>query len=596
MTNHSKRLFLIILFTILISANGRANPVLASDDDSPSQPQTSLESIRQKKNPYADLPPVEGVMLTQIGADTLRVVVSGKSLERPELNGIGSDLITFTIRNAYLPSGTWERDFSMPLADLASAAQTESSVVFRIRINKPLILKELSGNAPGNRFVLRFETADTEARQKAQQDLVPKPAPVSRAGDPFAKKVPVTMDLRDVELRDVFRMLGAYAKMNIVADPSVPNTLVTMTLNSVPLDEAMGYLMRMYGMTYAIMGKTVIVGTPDSIGKTTGKESVRSYRIAYADMKQVGGLVQSLSGVGKVVVDERLRTIYVTGRPEQFYEVEKVLQAVDHPGRQVMLQARIMEVTDNGKEELETIVDAIYNQWWFNYSSAGAGAGYVYANDPNAYDPVTGDNRPAPLAPMTGDGLVNIAGNALTKMLDVGIRSLVTANKGKLLADPSVITVDGETAIIKLVENYPYISERDEAGNPQWDEEEVGPKMEFTPQIGRDGMVTMRLKISTGEIIGTYRGQAGEQFPQTTNREVDTKIRVRNGEPFVVGGLYKDQKKSEKHRVPLLSDIPLLGNLFKYKSESRDKTEVAMIVIPYILDIPDATVERAILK
>jgi len=109
-------------------------------------------------------------------------------------------------------------------------------------------------------------------------------------------------------------------------------------------------------------------------------------------------------------------------------------------------------------------------------------------------------------------------------------------------------------------------------------------------------MVTVQLKIQTGEIIGTYRGQAGEQFPQTTEREVTTNIRVRDGEPFVVGGLFKDQEKVEKHRIPLLSDIPLLGELFKFKSESRDKTEVAMIVIPYILEIPDTTVETYVLK
>lgn len=434
-------------------------------------------------------------------------------------------------------------------------------------------------------------------RENIQADLLKPQAPAAGvAGDPFSKTSPVTLDLRDVELRDVFRMLGAYANMNIVADPSVPNTLVTMTLKGVPLNEAMGYLMRMYDMSYAIMGKTIIIGTPDSIGKTTGKESTRQYHIAYADMKAVGGLVQGLAGVSKVVIDERLRTLYVSGRPEQFLEVEKVLQQVDHPGRQVMLQARIIEVTDSGKEELETIIDAVYNQWWFNYSSAGAGTGYVYADQPANYNPATGDNRPAPLAPITGSGLKNIAQGTLTKMLDFGLRALVTKNKGKVLADPSIITLDGKKAVIKLVENYPYISERDEAGNPTWSEKEVGPILEFTPVVGRDKMVSIELKIETGEIIGTYRGQAGEQFPQTTNREVTTNIRVRDGEPFVVGGLYKDQEKVEKHRVPLLSDIPLLGELFKYKSESRDKTEVAMIVIPYILDIPDTTVEKLVLK
>ena len=554
-------------------------------------------ALAEEKPSYAHLPPVGGLMVRQLGSDSILVELKGTSLPLPEVDTLGTDVVTFTLAGAYLPAVKWERDFNLPLVSLVRADQDGEKVVFKMRVSSPMSLKTMEGKAPSNRYVLRLSTAGFVERENIQADLLKPQAPVAAtAGDPFSKTLPVTLDLRDVELRDVFRMLGAYANMNIVADPSVPNTLVTMTLKGVPLNEAMGYLMRMYNMSYAIMGKTIIVGTPDSIGKTTGKESTRQYRIAYADMKAVGGLVQGLAGVNKVVIDERLRTLYVTGRPEQFLEVEKVLQQVDHPGRQVMLQARIIEVTDSGKEELETIIDAVYNQWWFNYSSAGAGAGYVYADQPANYNPQTGDNRPAPLAPITGSGLKNIAEGSLTKLLDFGLRALVTKNKGKVLADPSIITIDGKKAVIKLVENYPYISERDEAGNPTWSEKEVGPILEFTPTVGRDKMVSIELKIETGEIIGTYRGQAGEQFPQTTNREVTTNIRVRDGEPFVVGGLYKDQEKVEKHRVPLLSDIPLLGELFKYKSETRDKTEVAMIVIPYILDIPDTTVEKLVLK
>ncbi len=550
-----------------------------------------------KENPWKDLPPVAGLMVNQLGSDGILIELKGGSLPLPEVDALASDEITFSLSGAYLASGTWERDFALPLVGMVRAEQVENRVVFKIRVNEPMILKKIEGTPPANKYMLRFSARDYVERENVQKDLLAPVAPVASVpGDPFTKTTPITLDLRDVELRDVFRMFGEYSKMNIIADPSVPNTMVTMSLKAVPLNEALGYLMRMYDMSYAIMGKTVIIGTPDSLGKTTGKESTRQFKIAYADMKAVAGLLTGLTGVNKVVVDERLRAIYVTGRSDQFFEVEKVLQHIDHPGRQVMLQARIIEVTDSGKEELETIIDAVYSQWWFNYSSAGAGLGYVYADKPAGYNPTTGDNRAAPLAPITGGGLKNIATNSLTKMLDFGLKALITKNKGKVLADPSIITLDGQKAVIKLVENYPYISERDEAGNPTWSEKEVGPILEFTPVVGRDGMVSITLKIETGEIIGTYRGQAGEQFPQTTNRQVNTVIRVRDGEPFVVGGLYKDQEKSETHRIPILSDIPLLGELFKYKSNSRDKTEVAMIVIPYVLDIPDTTLEKIVLK
>ena len=580
MITYSKKFVLLLLCLVISAALAAGTPSQASEKPS-----------------YGHLPPVGGLTVRQLGSDTLILELMGTAIPLPEVETLGTDHLSFTLHGAYLPAVKWERDFGLPLGGMVRADQDGEKVVFKMKVNSPLSLKALEGKAPANRYVMRFVTGSFVEREHVQEDLLkPLPPAASAAGDPFAKTVPVTLDLRDVELRDVFRMIGAYANMNIVADPSVPNTLVTMTLTKVPLNEAMGYLMKMYDMTYAIMGKTIIIGSADSIGKTTGKESTRQYRIAYADMKSVGGLVQGLTGVSKVVIDERLRSLYVTGRPEQFIEVERALQQVDHPGRQIMLQARILEVTDKGKEELETIIDAVYSQWWFNYSSAGAGVGYVYADQPGSYNPLTGDNRPTPLRPITTDGLKKIAGGELTKMLDFGLRAIVTKNKGKVLADPSIITIDGNKATIKLVENYPYISDRDEAGNPTWSEKEVGPILEFTPTSGRDGMVSIDLRIETGEIIGTYRGQAGEEFPQTTSREVQTNIRVRDGEPFVVGGLFKDQHKVEQHRVPILSDIPLLGELFKYKSETRDKTEVAMIVIPYILETPDVAVEKYVLK
>lgn len=538
------------------------------------------------------LPPIGGLTVRQMGSHAVVMQLTGASLSRPEITSNTPDLIVFSVKPAYLASGKWERQFDLPLVQSVFAEQKGEAVVFSVRVNGTLVLKDIEGVAPANQYVLRFDATGHAAREREEPSLsAPKPLPPTNYNDPFSRTTPVTFDLRDVELRDVFRMLGEYVGMNIVADPSVPNTLVTMSLKSVPLNEALGYILRMYDMGYAIMGKTIIVGAPDSIAKTTGKQSTRAFRIAYADMKTVGGLVQSLAGVSNIVLDERLRTLYVTSRPEQFPHVERVLQQVDHPGRQVMLQARIIEVTDAGRDQLETIIDAVYNQWWLNFSSGGMNLGYIYADQPGSYKP--GDDRPAP---GTGDGLENIAGGKLTKMLDFGLNSIVTANKGKVLADPSIITLDGKKAVIKLVENYPYISERDQAGNPTWSEKEVGPILEFTPTVGRDQMVTVELKIQTGEIIGTYRGQAGEEFPQTSNREVTTMIRVRDGEPFVVGGLHKDVKRTERGRVPVLSNIPLLGELFKYRKDIRDKSEVAMIVIPYILTTPDGPVEQFTLK
>lgn len=232
------------------------------------------------------LPPIGGLTIQQLGSYGLVMQLVGASLPRPEITRNDPDTLVFTVKPAYLASGSWGKQYDLPLVQRVAAEQAGDAVVFTVSINGPLVLKDIEGVVPANRYNLRFDASGHAAREREEPALrTPKPVPPTDYNDPFTRTTPVTLDLRDVELRDVFRMLGDYVSMNIVADPSVPNTLVTMSLKSVPLNEALGYILRMYDMGYAIMGRTIIVGAPDSIAKTTGKQSTRAFKIAYADLK-----------------------------------------------------------------------------------------------------------------------------------------------------------------------------------------------------------------------------------------------------------------------------------------------------------------------
>jgi type IV pilus assembly protein PilQ len=176
------------------------------------------------------------------------------------------------------------------------------------------------------------------------------------------------------------------------------------------------------------------------------------------------------------------------------------------------------------------------------------------------------------------------------KMLDAGLRAMESDNKGKILANPSVVALDGQKATIKLTHNYLYQSGLDESGNPEFTEQQTGPTLDITPTIGRDGFVTLKLKISTGEIV-QFRDSGISEVPETTKREVDTQIRVRDGELFVIGGLYQENKTKGVTRVPILSYIPLIGELFKSKTDKHSKSEMAFIVMPHILDVPTGAAE-----
>lgn len=536
---------------------------------------------------------MSGVLPQQIGSTRLVLVVRGHDLPRPEVKEY-SNYVEILFKDTLIPSAQWSRDYDFPLLGRIEMNQTPKGLLMKLSTGQALSLSSIRGQMPANVINIQFSSLESKKRALAEKKMFAPSVKKQSTGDPFTSTKKISIDLRDVELKDVFRMLGQMMNMNIVLDPSVNEIPpLTMRFDNAPLNEVFGYLMRLYGMSYAKVGKTLIIGNPEAISKATGKEKTRIFDVSYAEIKDLPALLVGLSTIPKekILVDSRLKRIYATGSDNQLMEFERALQRLDHPGRQVMLKARIIEINDNATDELETLLNAVYNGWWLNTNSSGGSAGYLYSDQVELDDFPNDDDRPSGFVPGSGADLSQIANGGL-KMLDVGLNALVTKNDGKVLANPSVITISGKKASIKLVEKLKYISERDDAGNATYSDEEVGPKLEFTPVVGRDGIVSIEILISTGEVVSWKDGNQGETIPQTTEREVKTNVRVRNGEPFVVGGLFKETHSNSTTKIPILGDIPLLGELFKSKSKIDSRSEVVMIVIPYILDVSDGPVQK----
>ena len=401
-------------------------------------------------------------------------------------------------------------------------------------------------------------------------------------------------------------MLGAQLKKNIIIHDSLPPVLVTMTFKKSPLSSVFGYLMKNYDLGYEFVDKdTIIVGTAAGLSRISGKEETRAYRIGYADLKggqqqqqSTAAIVALLPKLTKVkadniAVDQRLRTIYVTGTPDVLEEVAIVIQKLDHPGKQVMLYARILQFNKGDSLEVESALNAVYDHWAMSYSQ-GALTG-LYADDNRRGRPGTitsnTDGRLIPPGLGTRDNL-RTPMQGIWREFDASFRALEEKRHTKTLANPSVITVDGVEASISLTEDYPYISGRDDGGNATWSNITVGPVLKMTPHVGRDDTVTLTLDLQTSDRIGEVIGSTGERMPQTSKRQVITNVRVRNGEPFVVGGLFREDKTNNRLRIPVLGSLPLLGEIFTYRIRNASTTQVVMIVIPFILNTPDVGVEQ----
>ena len=538
------------------------------------------------------LPNLSSIELYQMGDSDLTVSITGRKLPAPEVSNSGNQT-TIVFREAYWKdAGGVQTITVVPMTTNMTSEQVESDVVFSFMTERPLQLISTRGAAPSDSYTLRFKTTVQHQKLMEEPVVTHQPQTLRVPSGPFAINTPITLDLRDTELRDVFRMLGMQLKKNIIIDQSLLSVLVTMTLKNTPLSEAFNYLMKTYDISYEFVGKdTIVIGTVDGLSKIAGKEETRAYRIAYADPAAMMALLVNVTKIpsDRVVVDPRLRTLYVTSHAAKLEEVAIAIQKLDHPGRQVMLHARILQFTEGDALEVENTLNAVYDHWWFNYSRGRGTTGYVDDNR-RGRNWVEPDSLANALLPDNTDLFTPMQGT--WREFDAAFRALESKTNSKTLANPSVITIDGQEASISLTEDYPYISGRDDGGNATWSNITIGPILKMLPRVGRDGIVTLELALQTSDRVGESIGSTGERVPQTSKREVITNVRVRNGEPFVVGGLFREDRENSRYRIPIVGQLPLLGELFTYRVRNSRKTQVVMVVIPYIVDTPDVAVDQ----
>lgn len=594
----------IILFAALISAFFSLNCIQSALAVTPEAQTGEIKSI------------IEGLKVRQIGSDEILLELRGTKMSIPSQIKDQSSAALLQWRGIRFPRDTdkkdwwdgygwsvlridpeksqeWWQDYDLPLAQRVQVVSNDLEGVNMMIIGeKPLKVRKVLG-MPGSDSIKIYLRAETDIVPPA-----PQPPKAMPKGDPMGMYSPVTLELREVSVREVFRLLADLRNLNLVIDSSVPDNLMTFSFKNAKFSEVFAYMLRMNELTYALMGTTLVVGTAESIGKTLGKNEAKEYKVAYGDIAKMPAMIMGLVPLPKPpVIDERLKTLYVTATPEQHREIEALMNRIDHPGKQVMLEARLIEVNDGAKQEVEAMLNAVYNGWLFSYGAGGFGAEYTYGNmlgglAPNLVPSDSASQGEFPIPGFSTDDAYNPVNlvDPTMKMLDAGLRAMESNNRGKVLANPSVVAVDGHKSVIKLTHNYLYQSGTDDNGNPEFSEQETGPTLEITPRIGRDGFVTLDLKIATGEIV-QFRRSGTSEAPETTNREVNTQIRVRDGELFVIGGLYQENKSKNVSRIPILGYIPLIGDLFKIKTDSHTKSEMAFIVVPHILDVPTGAAE-----
>lgn len=422
----------------------------------------------------------------------------------------------------------------------------------------------------------------------------------------------LTLQFQDMDLKAILHTLGDFAGINIVISDDVQGSMALNLIN-VPWDQALDIILKSKGLDKRQDGNVMMIAPADVIAAREQQEleankqqeelaplRTELMQVNYAKATEVAALLSSgssgdeptigiLSDRGAVSVDVRTNTLIVKDVSSKLEDVRRLVEQLDIPVKQVLIEARIVTATDGFTRDLGArfgISDAM-NSGEIGVSGTVQDAGRINGSVDGQRTQNSGFNVNLPVNSAAGSLGLSFARLAEGLIIDMELSALEAENRGEVVASPKVITANQKEAFIKAGEEIPYLQGGSSgASNIQFKEAVL--ELKVTPQITPDGRVFLDLSISQdtrGEevVFTTADGQAVGGAPAINTQEIGTQILVDNGETIVLGGIFQHRVTLDETKVPLLGDIPLLGWLFRNTSRENAKEELLIFVTPKII-------------
>ena len=434
---------------------------------------------------------------------------------------------------------------------------------------------------------------------------------------------PVTFNFQDVPVRTVLQLIAEESNLNIVAADTVQGN-VTLRLVNVPWDQALDLVLQAKGLDKRQNGNVVWVAPQPEIAKyeqdkadarinlENRVEMVTEYiPINYGNAEDIaklltddakngnsgggaGGSAQRgfLSPRGSISFDRRTNTLLVIDIPQRVAAIRDLVNKLDKPVDQVVIEARIVIANESFARELGAkfgLSGVTHNgQIGFNNTIANNAASQNSYNDPDRAGPWTLTHGTNVSLPSTLAGAGSIALSILNAgyALDVELSALQNEGRGEILSNPRIVTSNQKEALIRQGDQIGYVTVTGgtNANVPQVQFKDVVLQLKVTPTITNDGRIFLNMGILKDDLSGFIKTGVGD-VPQIATREVTTAVLVEDGQTVVVGGVYEFKDQNSISKIPFLADIPILGNLFKNRNHTKSKAELLVFVTPKVIRV-----------
>ncbi|EWS66287.1 Type IV pilus biogenesis and competence protein PilQ precursor [Hydrogenophaga sp. T4] len=427
----------------------------------------------------------------------------------------------------------------------------------------------------------------------------------------------LSLNFQNIEVRSLLQVIADFTNFNIVTSDSVSGA-VTLRLKDVPWDQALDIILQAKGLGMRKSGNVLWIAPQDEIAAREKQEleakasiesletlRTQSFQMNYAKASDVaaqlvasggagasGAGARILSGRGSAIAEPRTNQLFVTDVPSKLEQVQQLISKLDIPIRQVLIEARIVEADDRfgrslgvrlGGSDLRGVRggDAGYAVGGQNRVAIGGSYNAVSSTTVESENVLDTINTSFVNLPSSGAGgfapaafALSLFSSAANRFLNLEISALEADGRGKIVSSPRVVTADQVKALIEQGTEFPYQTATS-SGATAVAFRKANLKLEVTPQITPEGSIILDVDINKDS-----RGETTAAGIAINTKHVQTQVLIENGGTVVIGGIFEQNETEDVTKVPLFGDIPVVGNLFKNKNKTANKSELLIFITP----------------
>ncbi|MFM9835268.1 MAG: secretin N-terminal domain-containing protein [Methylophilaceae bacterium] len=416
-----------------------------------------------------------------------------------------------------------------------------------------------------------LQSPKNTAALEFQQEMLGKIEPISseppRLKPPFDK--PVTLELRDANIKVAFEALSRATGINFILDKDIkPDTKATIFVKKASIEDAIDMVLSSNGLQKKALSETSALVFPSTPQKLKDYQDlvIRSFYLSNTSAKQVSALLKTMLKTKDIFVDDRLNMVVIRDTPEAVRIAEKLVTANDLEDPEVMLEVEILEVSRSRLQQL-----GIEYPNKLEVSAGLAASTGLTVTTPSA---------------LTLKTLKNINSSLIGVSPNPAVNFKKTVDDVNLLSNPRIRVRNNEKAKILVGDKVPIVTSTAVA-NAGVSESvqyiDVGLKLEVEPRITMDDHVNIKVALEVSSLGAATKTAGGTIAYTIGTRNASTLLRLKNNETQILAGLISDDERKNASRVPGIGDIPLLGRLFANQQDNKSKTEIVLAITPRIL-------------